>query len=297
MYSCTLTSPNAVGKNKKEAVKVYGKDQVKSWRRAFDDPPPPMEDDHEFHPAKDPRYRDVRENAHFAKNYLAVWQKFASGVGVVPVVSHGHIFSLSSLFLGCVGQQILHLLPKAESLKDTVARSSVYWDQVLAPSLHQGKTLLIVGHENNLRSLIMRLEGIPPEDMVHLNLPRAVPLAYRLDENLKPLDRPDGKLDEATGYLRGEWIGGDEAVQGILARDYKQVYDTNVTQNLELAEERDKFNGWMDFLMGKPPTPNAAAPPAEVKSTTSTTVEANRAPVKTVNGLNTHSRSQSSAAA
>ena len=51
----------AVGKNKKEAVKVYGKDKVKSWRRAYDDPPPPMEDDHEFHPALDPRYRHVRE--------------------------------------------------------------------------------------------------------------------------------------------------------------------------------------------------------------------------------------------
>ena len=51
---------SAVGKNKKEAVKMYGQDQVKSWRRAYDDPPPPMEDDHEFHPAKDPRYKDVR---------------------------------------------------------------------------------------------------------------------------------------------------------------------------------------------------------------------------------------------
>ena len=55
----------AVGKNKKEAVKVYGKDKVKSWRRAFDDPPPPMEDDHEFHPALDPRYRHVSKMLSF----------------------------------------------------------------------------------------------------------------------------------------------------------------------------------------------------------------------------------------
>lgn len=63
----TLLTPThiiTVGKNKKEAVKVYGKDQVKSWRRAFDDPPPPMEDDHEFHPARDPRYRNVRGQLH-----------------------------------------------------------------------------------------------------------------------------------------------------------------------------------------------------------------------------------------
>ena len=48
------------GKNKKDAVKLYGKEQVKSWRRAYDDPPPPMEDDHEYHPARDPRYQHVR---------------------------------------------------------------------------------------------------------------------------------------------------------------------------------------------------------------------------------------------
>jgi len=47
---------NLVGMNKKEVVKVHGEDQVKRWRRSWDEPPPPMVDDHEFHPALDPRY-------------------------------------------------------------------------------------------------------------------------------------------------------------------------------------------------------------------------------------------------
>merc|ERR1712232_339985 len=143
-----------------------------------------------------------------------------------------------------------HLIPKSESLKDTKARSRVYWDDVIAPELRSGKTLLVVGHENNLRSLIMRLEGIPKEDIISLSLPRAVPLAYRLDENLKPLDRPDGKLDEATGFLRGEWLGGDRAVSEILERDRKQVYDTSNMQNLEIGSERESWNNWMEFLIG-----------------------------------------------
>jgi hypothetical protein len=50
-----------VGKNKKETVKQYGADQVKRWRRSYDEPPPPMPDNHEFHPARDPRYRQVRK--------------------------------------------------------------------------------------------------------------------------------------------------------------------------------------------------------------------------------------------
>lgn len=154
--------------------------------------------------------------------------------------------------------KILGEIPQCESLHNTMQRSSVYWDESIAPQLEMGKTLLVVGHENNLRSLLMRLEDIPSEDIINLSLPRAVPLAYRLDENLKPLDRPDGKLDEATGFLRGEWLGGDKAVSEILDRDHKQVYDTTIEQNLETDENRKKWSDWMQFIVGKP-SPEARA--------------------------------------
>jgi hypothetical protein len=49
-----------VGKNKKETVKMFGKDQVKRWRRSYDEPPPSMAYHHEYHPIRDPRYRHVR---------------------------------------------------------------------------------------------------------------------------------------------------------------------------------------------------------------------------------------------
>jgi hypothetical protein len=153
-----------------------------------------------------------------------------------------------------------HLIPESESLKCTKARSGVYWDEAIAPQLKQGKTLLIVGHENNLRSLIMKLEGIPKEDIINLCLPRAIPLAYRLDENLQPLDRPDGKRDEATGFLRGEWLGGDGAVSQILERDRKQVYDTTVEANLEMDDSRKKWSEWMNLIMGE------ASPEAKAKA-------------------------------
>src|SRR3569832_2446811 len=84
-----------------------------------------------------------------------------------------HSASLTFLFVDTT--QKINDIPLTESLKDTVERTSVYWDEVLAPALQQGKTLLIVGHENNLRSLLMRLEDIDPHDVLHLNLPRAVP--------------------------------------------------------------------------------------------------------------------------
>jgi hypothetical protein len=144
---------------------------------------------------------------------------------------------------------MLHKIPKSESLKCTLQRSSAYWDNVLAPALREGKTVLVVGHENNLRSLIMRLEDISAADIIDLNLPRAVPLAYKLDlDTLRPINtRADGSLDNATGFLRGEWLGGDASVSEILTRDEKQVYDTSITTNLEVGTETNSNNkDWMN---------------------------------------------------
>jgi Histidine phosphatase superfamily (branch 1) len=48
------------GLNKKQCVSQHGAEQVKRWRRSYDEPPPPMLDNHAYHPANDPRYRNVR---------------------------------------------------------------------------------------------------------------------------------------------------------------------------------------------------------------------------------------------
>jgi Histidine phosphatase superfamily (branch 1) len=49
-----------VSLHKKQCVAEFGAAQVKRWRRSYDEPPPPMRDDHPYHPANDPRYRNVR---------------------------------------------------------------------------------------------------------------------------------------------------------------------------------------------------------------------------------------------
>ena len=107
------------------------------------------------------------------------------GVRLLPTTK-SILNSTNALYCLFVLLQMLDEIPRSESLKCTKARSKVYWDDVIAPSLRAGKTLLIVGHENNLRSLIMRLEDISREDIINLDLPRAIPLAYRLDGNRYP---------------------------------------------------------------------------------------------------------------
>jgi 2,3-bisphosphoglycerate-dependent phosphoglycerate mutase len=47
------------GLNKAETAAKHGEAQVNLWRRSYDIPPPPMEDSHQFNPAKDRRYACV----------------------------------------------------------------------------------------------------------------------------------------------------------------------------------------------------------------------------------------------
>jgi len=47
------------GKNKKETLEAYGEEQFMLWRRSFDVPPPPLDDDSEFSQAHDVRYADL----------------------------------------------------------------------------------------------------------------------------------------------------------------------------------------------------------------------------------------------
>jgi 2,3-bisphosphoglycerate-dependent phosphoglycerate mutase len=47
------------GKNKKETLDQYGESQFMTWRRSFDVPPPPLDDDSEWSQVGDPRYADL----------------------------------------------------------------------------------------------------------------------------------------------------------------------------------------------------------------------------------------------
>jgi 2,3-bisphosphoglycerate-dependent phosphoglycerate mutase len=77
-------------------------------------------------------------------------------------------------------------VPRCESLKDTVARFLPFWESDIAPALGQGKTVLVAAHGNSLRALVKYLDGISDDAIVGLNIPTGVPLAYDLDEALRP---------------------------------------------------------------------------------------------------------------
>ena len=47
------------GKDKKQTLEAYGEEQFKLWRRSFDVPPPPIDDNDPYSQAHDPRYADL----------------------------------------------------------------------------------------------------------------------------------------------------------------------------------------------------------------------------------------------
>lgn len=75
-------------------------------------------------------------------------------------------------------------LPLTESLKDTVERILPYWEEEIFPSLHTASQILVAAHGNSLRGIIKYLKNIPDEEIVHLNLPTAVPYVFEFDDNL-----------------------------------------------------------------------------------------------------------------
>ena len=86
-------------------------------------------------------------------------------------------------------------LPMTECLKDVVARMIPYWESAIIPDLKAGKQVLITAHGNSLRALVKHLDGISDEDIAALNIPTAMPLVYRLDENFKPIVKGGEYLD------------------------------------------------------------------------------------------------------
>jgi 2,3-bisphosphoglycerate-dependent phosphoglycerate mutase len=76
--------------------------------------------------------------------------------------------------------------PKGESLKDTLARSLPYYMHYIQPHVLSGKNVLVAAHGNSLRSLIMAIDGLTPEQILKRELDTGVPIVYKLKANSLP---------------------------------------------------------------------------------------------------------------
>jgi len=87
------------------------------------------------------------------------------------------------------------LMPRTECLKDVVERMLPYWYDAIVPDLRSGATVCVAAHGNSLRALVKHLDDMSDDAVVGLNIPTGIPLVYRLDEDLRPLERGGEYLD------------------------------------------------------------------------------------------------------
>lgn len=81
------------------------------------------------------------------------------------------------------------VVPDGENLKVTLERVLPFWEDQIAPALLSGKRVLVVAHGNSLRALAKHIEGISDADIMDLEIPTGQPLVYKLDDNLKVVEK------------------------------------------------------------------------------------------------------------
>jgi 2,3-bisphosphoglycerate-dependent phosphoglycerate mutase len=71
--------------------------------------------------------------------------------------------------------------PGGESLKDTASRVVPFFEKWVLPELQAGKNVLLVAHGNSLRSLIMYLDRLGPDEVMQVEIGTGVPQVYRFN--------------------------------------------------------------------------------------------------------------------
>ncbi|MDP1880306.1 MAG: 2,3-bisphosphoglycerate-dependent phosphoglycerate mutase [Parachlamydiaceae bacterium] len=73
--------------------------------------------------------------------------------------------------------------PNGESLKMTADRTLPYFKNIILPYLKSGKNVFIAAHGNSLRSIMMMLDSLTPDEVVKLELATGVPVIYEYEED------------------------------------------------------------------------------------------------------------------
>lgn len=71
--------------------------------------------------------------------------------------------------------------PNGESLQMTAARTIPYFEEKIIPCLKQGQNVFVAAHGNSLRSIIMDLDNLSPEEVVRLELATGLPIIYHYE--------------------------------------------------------------------------------------------------------------------
>jgi 2,3-bisphosphoglycerate-dependent phosphoglycerate mutase len=74
--------------------------------------------------------------------------------------------------------------PEGESLKMTAERAVPFFEKKIVDFLKNKKNVFIAAHGNSLRAIIMHIEKLSEDEVLHLELPTGEPICYEYDAKL-----------------------------------------------------------------------------------------------------------------
>lgn len=80
------------------------------------------------------------------------------------------------------------LLPDVENLAETRARVMQFWRERVAPYIRLGERVLISGHGNTLRALLMDLANLSIKDVESFEIPTGKPIIYTFSRKADPVN-------------------------------------------------------------------------------------------------------------
>jgi len=117
--------------------------------------------------------------AKYGEEQVKIWRR---SFGVQPPLLDPHDPRCPSLQIPYRDVVDKSVLPRAESLKDTIARAVPYFESEILPQMKQGKRVLIVAHGNSIRALVKYFENLDEKAIIDVNIPTGIPLVYEFDD-------------------------------------------------------------------------------------------------------------------
>ncbi|WP_435746397.1 phosphoglyceromutase [Nocardioides sp. SYSU DS0663] len=103
------------GKDKKQTLEEFGEEQFMLWRRSFDVPPPPLDDDAEYSPVGLPQYADLGDElprTECLKDVIARFLPYWEG-SIVPDLREGR-----TVLVAAHGNSLRALIKHLEQISD-----------------------------------------------------------------------------------------------------------------------------------------------------------------------------------
>jgi 2,3-bisphosphoglycerate-dependent phosphoglycerate mutase len=122
-------------------------------------------------------------------------------------------------------------IPDTESLLECQDRARALWEHKIRREIENGKTVLVVAHRDSLRGLSKVIDGIGDKQILEIAFPSGIPVVYKFDENMNPIEPDDTSL--AQVHTTGVYLEKPGALEEALKKNKKWNEPMEVEGNVK----------------------------------------------------------------